>query len=447
MRSKINILFIAIIAFCSSTQIFAQSDGISPLSSIGLGDFYDTNFIPVALGGGLAAAYHDPFVVNIANPASLGHLTATAFDFGVSGQFNTLSEGGEKQTIRSGNLSYISLALPLVNPINELLENKSRKFRWGAQIALMPYTNVSYNITNAEFNPDIGTVRTNFTGDGNTYKLLMNHGLKKGNTSFGLGIGLLLGGISFDQTVSLPDQEGSSTALIGNEYSVSGFLWNLGVQHDILFKKKNSEEQRISRIPKLTIGLTAHSSNSFNTTTALQSISISPSGLRNVVESSESKGSGKLPAEFNLGFNYESGDKWTGGANIYYGNWASYFNEGSTSISGAQQDPLSNAYRINVGGSYLPNRNSIRNLFARSKYKFGVFYGSDPREFNNEQLKIYGINAGVELAFLAPRNFSFVNIGMEYGRSDLEVLGNSYIKINLGLTFNSNQWFLKRKYN
>ncbi len=432
------------------TNVQAQSDGNSPFSRLGIGDLHDSNFIPISLLGGLAASYRDPYKVNIANPAALGHLRATAFEFAVFGRRNSLSEQDNRDNFWEGNIGYISLAFPIINPINELIENKQSKIKWGAQIALQPFSRVSYNISSAQFDPDIGTIKQDFKGNGNTFKLSMNHGFRWDKTAFGLSTGLLLGSIDIENSIRPSDEQGARIAQNNGRYSVSGFLWNFGVMHDFEFMDEESKKNLADiRIPRLTIGATIHSNTSFNSKTDIQVLSLGRLSLDTIFAENGQLGDGTLPMELNIGLMYNSGKNWTLGANYYYSKWTDYDNDGQKALNGVEElTPLSDSWKVSIGGSIVPNPNSIRNLFSRSKYLLGAYYLNDPRKFGKTQLKQYAVTTGIELPFIKPRNFSFITLGVELGRQEVkDALTNNYFKINLGLTFNSNQWFIKRKYN
>ena len=62
--------------------------------------------------GGLTAAYTDPFHLNLANPASLPYLRATAFEVGAFGRYTQLEDGDLTDDIWAGGLGYLALGFP-----------------------------------------------------------------------------------------------------------------------------------------------------------------------------------------------------------------------------------------------------------------------------------------------------------------------------------------------
>ena len=81
----------------------------SPYSRFGLGDIVNPLFAAQSGMGGLSAAYNDPFHLNMANPAALGHLMATDLETGFYAKFSSLSDSDTSANLWSGNLNYFAL--------------------------------------------------------------------------------------------------------------------------------------------------------------------------------------------------------------------------------------------------------------------------------------------------------------------------------------------------
>jgi hypothetical protein len=78
-----RILTLLMALFCSLAALAQQPRLNSPYSRYGLGDSYNQYFANQAGWGGQTAAYHDPFHLNLENPASLSFLRTTAFETGM----------------------------------------------------------------------------------------------------------------------------------------------------------------------------------------------------------------------------------------------------------------------------------------------------------------------------------------------------------------------------
>ena len=169
-RNTINIIGQSCLSavLCCMLYGFAIGQPIdnSPLSRIGIGELQDLYFVSSYAQGGLGAAYRHLHQVNLQNPASLGYLEATAFEAGLFAKRSTLKRDPFSSTVWSGDLDYLSLSFPILNPINELLERRERIFSWGVNVSITPYSRVGYSITSDEEFDTLGVVTRSFEGSG-----------------------------------------------------------------------------------------------------------------------------------------------------------------------------------------------------------------------------------------------------------------------------------------
>ena len=121
------------------TFSFAQPKLNSPYSRIGLGDLNPHYFTAASGMAGMSAAYHDPYNMNILNPASFSYLDATSFEVGLNIKRSYLTSGENKANIWSGNMSYLSLGFPMRNPINREVNPVKSPFFWGMNLSILPY--------------------------------------------------------------------------------------------------------------------------------------------------------------------------------------------------------------------------------------------------------------------------------------------------------------------
>lgn len=432
----ISFLFVIVVAS-------AQPTDNSPYSRLGLGDLEEQNFSALASMGGIAAAYHDAYNVNILNPASYAHLRSTAFEVGVYGQFGQLKNNDASTGVWSGNVSYISVAFPMRNPVNEVLDRQKRDFHWGMNLALLPFSNVSYDVITTDALPSVDTVQYEYQGTGGTYKFLWGNGFQYKNLSFGTNLGFLFGRINNNRIVTFRDLGQSYRDNLSDDISISGFVWNFGLMYDYAFKKPGKDGKDKYTGKKLTVGLYGNSNTSFNTSSDVLYLRESFAEADTFLVDPELEASGTLPAEFSIGFLYTKINKYKMGASFKTTQWSNYKNE-------AKVEELKNSWRFAVGGEYIPDVNSYNNYAKKIRYRAGVFYSKDPRSDSfNEQLTNYGITLGFGLPLIQKQQkISFVNIGLELGRmGSADSLRENYGRITLGFTLNDNSWFYKRKFN
>lgn len=438
-RSK---LFFTLALFCLATVAIAQPTKYnSPYSRLGMGDLFDQNFVGQSGMGGLSTAFNDAAHLNLLNPASLAHLTTTAFEIGANVRYSSLESGDTKATLWGGNLSYFGLGFPLQNSINKVLDPRKKKVKWGMAFALIPYTTVGYDIETNKFVPGADTVRLSYEGTGGTYRFVWGNGININNFSAGINLGYLFGKISREQRV-VPDLENSYQETFIDEFSLSGLVWDIGFQYDLELDKDRPEEESSAR--KITFGLSGNSGNSVGTNASFLYRSFNPSynDLDTIAASTEVLGKAKLPANFSISAMYVKKNKLKLGVQLDMQQWSNYTND-------AKPDTLNNTFRIAVGGEYIPDFSSYNNYARKIRYRAGAFYGTDPRSAFNNSLTSYGITIGLGFPVILPRQrTSFVNLGIELGRfGSSEALQETYAKLNIGFTLNDNTWFFKRKFN
>jgi hypothetical protein len=447
MSNKLN--FLLVIFLLSVLNINAQQNDNSPYSRYGIGELSDNNFNHLKQMGGLGASFIDGYHINIVNPASYSFLNATAFDIGVFAKRTWLDDNINTNKIWSGNLEYLSLAFPLRNPINDLYDGVKKDYKLAMAFTLMPNSNVNYNIVASDSLQQSAPFTRNYIGTGGSYKFMWGNSIKYKNLSFGVNLGYLFGKIRYENNVIFESNEFAYNDFYANEYNVRGFLWNAGLMYTTILNKKQIEKNRTTPIKRISFGLHGNSTTGFNTTYDInhQLIQQLPGSLFNIDTISivnDVKGSGKLPGEIGLGATYYAGEKFALGFNFSSAFWSSYFNDASNE----KVNSLSNTSKISLGGYIRPDYKSFDNFFERIYYRYGFYYNTDPRVVNNKQIDTYGVTFGLGMPFVFQRKVSHVNLGVNAGvRGQGSPISERFVKFSLGVTFNDDEWFLKRKYN
>jgi len=453
-KTYINIFIIVISTF--SVDVAAQvgpfsnvvqaSDN-SPYSFFGLGELSNPYYSYLQHMGGLGAAFKDAGHINSVNPASYATLLSASFETGLYGEYSTLTEGQNSFSSWNGSLNYFALAFPLVNPINDLLDRKERKYDLGMAFSLQPYTTVGYDITSTEQVDNIKGVTRNYVGNGGTYAFKWGNSIKIKDFSAGVNLGYLFGSIGTDRTVRL-DSLGFSfhNAEFANSH-ISGFLWNAGVQYDYTLNQAELDESKGARRKYITFGAYGNTKSNFNTTndvlflTVRDEFDVQAFATDTIINVIDSLGSGKTPATIGIGAMYYDGNRMGIGFNFEYQGWSAYENE-------INPMSLTNAYTISVGGFIRPDPQSFTNYLKRIHYQLGAFYSKQPTSSSIGEVTSFGISTGLELPFNYQRRASSANIGVTFGTSGRgTTISENFIRFNFGFTFNSSEWFIKRKYN
>jgi len=439
MSSIWRSLIFLLIGLSTSVSAFAQPKVNSPYSRFGLGDILDQRFA-VLQATGFTNAYHDYYHVNLHNPASLGHMTSTAFEVGLFSQRSSWQTANDENTSWSGNLSYLALGFPLNNPINQVLDREIKAFNWGMAFNLQPYTVAGYDVETRGDVENIGSTTSRFRGTGGTYKLQWGNGFKYKAFSGGINLGYIFGSIENSRTITFNDLESSYENRLNDNFNVNGFIWSVGAMYDIKIKTKDARFQK-----SLTLGVTGHSNHSISTNTSqfyerFNRTYTTPQDT--ILNTTDLKGDATLPAAFGIGAIYTVANKLKVGVNLDTEAWSNYRND-------AKPETLSDTWRFSFGGEYIPDHSSYNSFGKRVRYRVGGFYGKDPRSVGGEQINQVGISFGMGLPITLPRQqVSFINLGFEFGQNGGNTpLKENYGRVTLGFTLNDNSWFYKRKFN
>lgn len=436
--SRNTIKYLLVLALITSGMaVVAQPADNSPLSRIGIGEPVGVDFAASSAQGGLGSAFWHLHQANLQNPASLGFLEATAFETGFFAKRSAISRNEFSANIWSGNLEYLSLSFPILNPINELLERREREFAWGVNVSLLPFSRVGYSISSEDVFDSIGVVSRSFQGTGGLYRFNVGNGWRYQDLAFGLNLGYVFGRTSYSAETSFDEIAGDYQHIARSDISYRSFVWDAGIQYNIQLTPTPENNRRY-----ITLGARFNSSRNFDTERDYLNYvrNIAFNDADTAVYETDQKGSGMFPAEFGAGVIFKVANSWSFGLDYSRQGWSEYFNE-------ARPDTLRNTWRFAAGGTYTPDASSITSYISRIEYRAGFFYQQDPRVLEGEQARRYGVTVGAGMPFVFLRSFSYLNIGLELGKAGTEnALEENYFRARIGLVLNDNQWFLKRRY-
>jgi hypothetical protein len=399
--------------------------------------------------GGLGASFIDGFQINVVNPASLGYLNSTAFDAGIFAKRTILNDSKASNKIWSGNLDYLSLAFPLRNPINEIYDNVKKDYKLAMSLSLMSHSSVNYDISSRDSLTSGVNFLRNYLGTGGSYKVLWGNAIKYKNTSFGLNLGYLFGKLRYENKLLFDAAEFAYSDIFANDYNMKGFIWNAGFIYTNIINKKAIEKNKTAPVKQISLGIHFGTSSSFSTSSNINHFLLQqlPGNVVNsdtISLKNSIAGSGKLPAELGVGMTYYSSEKLSLGVNFTATSWSQYFNEATGEVKGS----LKNSQKWSIGGHFRPDYKSFDNFFERVYYRYGLYYQTDPRVVGTKQIDTYGLTFGVGMPFVYQRKISHVNLGINAGiKGQNTPISEKFVKISLGVTFNDDEWFLKRKYN
>lgn len=442
---QMRLLSVTLLLF-ANLVLFAQPKQNSPYSKYGIGDPVNQFFANQAAWGGQTAAFHDPFHLNLSNPASYAHLRATALETGLFAKYSHLTASTGTKDNWSGNLAYAAIGFTLKSPINELLDKKKSPWQVGMGLALTPNTLVGYNVQTIDTLPDLGVVIGSFQGSGGTYRLTWSGGVKRNNTAFGLNLGWIFGKSVYENTTAFVDSLPTFFTNRREDVSVNGLIWRLGAQQD--FVLRTAENDKTVPLRWVTVGITGegkHNVKSVYDKLFLRSRGLLSNGQYDDADTLESaldvRQTITLPAAFTLGVQYVNANKFRAGVQFGFEGWSSYRNE-------ARPDDFRNTISLSGGIEYIPDFASYNNYGKRIRYRLGAYYRQDPRKAEGKELDDLGLSFGFGFPITLPRQqTSFVNTAFELGKLGADSpIDETYFRITVGFTLNDNSWFYKRRF-
>ncbi len=439
MNKLFVLVFMALVSDCLS-----QGAVNSPFSRYGIGDLNTETPMHLRQMGGISTSNLDLYHLNFDNPASLGYLKATGFDFGLDMKNSRISDNINSSSQWSGNLAYLGLGFTLRNPVNELFSRDDYKFNWGMGFAVMPNSTVSYDISRLDSLVAGQPFLRSFEGEGGSYKVMWSNAVKYGDFSLGANLGWIFGNINYSRNIDFTREQAAYDNTFERSYSLSGFYSKFGLIYLGVLNEKEMKENSAVNAPKsITAGISYKPAIGFSTVSEVSEINSTVGGFitDTLFFATDLQGNGTLPSELAFGVTYTNGFKYAIGIDYRTTFWNTYRND-------ANPEDLSNTTRIAVGGFYRPDASDVTNILNRTSYRLGFYFEQDPRTIESESINTFGITIGAGLPLAWQRRFANLNLGLDFGKRSVQnILDENFIKITFGFTFNESDWFVKRKFN
>jgi len=410
----------------------------SPFSRYGVGDQIPFAYSAQLGMGGIGQAYNHSHIASPSNPAALGALRYTSYQVGIGIDRTVLQQGDEENKNVSGTLQNLSLAFPLQNSLNEVLDGKQSKYRVGMMMAVAPYSNVGYNIQLESSDPDLGEIRSTYLGSGGYYRLQWGTGVEMDRKArLGLNLSYIFGRTN-SQTVLLPvDQTGASLFTDTDAFRGRGVEAQLGGQYDIVLEK--NEDGVRKRI--LTLGASAIFGANIKGDATRSIIRTNLFGIEDTLSfRNEEAQRVELPTRLSFGAYYRVVNKFSVGFDVERVGWSNY----KSSFQPAEG--LEDVTRINGGLEWIPNAKAFGKYWNQVHYRVGGYVNQDPRPgIDNET----GVTFGLGLPIVRPREeISYVNLSLNAGSYNTTGdITQRYIRLVAGFTLTDNTWFYKRRFN
>lgn len=415
-----KIFIVTVLFICSYS--FAQEGSVSPYSYYGTGDQRFKGTVENRSMGGISV-YSDSIHLNLNNPASLGKLKLTTFSVG--GNYNSVSlkTTDQKETASDFTFDYIALGIPLGNNL-------------GMSFGLRPYTSVGYRIEalDEKSNP---TEYNRYEGEGGINKVHFALGYEfLKNFSVGALANFNFGTIT-NMKVSYLDQIQYGT-MVENSSEYSGFDFKFSLHYETEIRKNLNLQSAIVYTPSTEIT----SSNSRTISTV--SRNAAGNEIPGYSEELDLRGNGlhstylNLPESYSFGLGIGKKYTWFLGAEYEINKTSEFKNDFVSTPNGTYED----GERFSAGAFWVPDYDSFTSYWKRVTYRVGVHNERTGLIVNNVPVHDFGMSFGLGLPI---RDFSNINIGVEYGKRGSSYLGRieeNYLNVFLSLSLND-RWFQK----
>jgi len=412
----------------------------SPYSIFGIGTISNYGLTYHKSMGGLGISNGKPWILNNINPAILPINNFSTFDAGLYTEVRNLTTSELSQSNTTGGLSYLTLGFPIVNT------------KWTMAIGLMPYSNVSYNITTSGnvTNKEEATANYQYEGNGGINQVYLSSGwqLVPNLLYIGARAGYAFGTVEDNTTINIDEvlyEDEEDDTGVTKDFRSSRF-YRSNRYSDFLFEGGLYLTKKVGKQTSANLGFIYELSTNMNTRRdeRIEIVDGSTPDPPTDIILENAKGTTFLPQKFGGGLSLTKGYKWTFGVDYYSRDWSDF----SSDFGTAQN--LTKSYEIIAGGEFTPDLFSVSSYLERVTYQFGFNYEQTPVMINNINIDDFGINFGVSLPV---GNSSIFNVGFKYGQRGTTSNGlirEDYFKINLGMTFNDRSygWYRnQRKFN
>lgn len=413
VKSALLPLFIFI-----SLSSFAQENNV--LSRFGMGDLHGSSPAVLRSWGGLGAAYSNIARFNSENPASLGSIGGSIFDFAAYGNYQSVKTNSSKGEFGYSAPEYFSLAVPL------------KRNKAGLAFGLQTFTRNTYNIKQDNDSTDANANSYNtYYGSGGTYKAFLASGIKFKNFSVGLKANYVFGTMDYVSTLVFADSINAYNSLKHGSKSLGDILLEGGIQ----YRAKTDETHHLS------FGVSGNLQTNLNTHRDLLFERFLSNGVVNDTVYSVTDADGEIvfPMLLHAGIIYTKDAHWSLGAQFNYGAWGNYSSFG-------EKDSTADNWKIALGWEWIPNAKSDESYFNRVSYRFGAYTGTNYILLKGKSLSETGLTLGWGLP--VRHSSSEFTMSFDLGKNGSLSTNNFqqyFVRGTFAFSLND-FWFVKRKY-
>ena len=425
MIRKIERILLLSVFLIISISVSAQEGtygAYSPYSIFGIGDMSQEGTAYNKSMGGVGIATRNRKHINYLNPASITARDSLSFmaDFGLVQNNKFFAQGD----LRSGNNTFNIYNFVMTFPI----------WRTSAfMVGLTPYSDVGYDFSSIETNPEIigntGNISYDSYGKGSVYQAFIGAGVtfwKK----FSVGAEMIYYFGNLDKVTNMDYSDVSYRSLnSGSELMLRGTTGKFGLQY----------EQKLSGNVSMVVGTTyklGTDMKGFATNYRYANQSSVTDTLKYNVDTLARSGV-RFGDELGIGIAFKGGEKWSAEFNYLRSDWRNSGMDDTPGFSAIGDSKfsstVSNSFR--AGFEIVPNRNDIRYYFKRCAYRAGAYYDQAYYKLDGHSVNSMGLTFGITLPVYKNTLHNGISLGVDIGQrasTRYDMIRERYVKFVIG---------------
>ena len=436
MIRKIERIFLLTVFLVIGVSVYAQ-DGTygaySPYSIYGIGDLSKEGTAYNKSMGGVGIANRNNRFINIQNPAAVTARDSLAFmaDFGLVQSNNVYSQGDKKSAHNTFNIYDFVMTFPIY---------RSSAFKVG----ITPYSDMGYDFSSVETNPEIigntGNITYDSNGSGSVYQAFLGAGVTFWKR-LSVGADMIYYFGNLDKITNMDYSDDSYRSLnSGSDLTVRGLTGKFGLQY----------EQKLGGNVSMVIGATyklGTKMKGYSTNYRYANQSSVTDTLKYNVDTLAKTGV-RFADEIGVGIAFKGGDKWSAEFDYIRSDWRGTGLDKAAGFAVNGQSVFTSAVSqsFRAGFEIVPNRNDIRYYMKTCSYRMGFYYDQAYYKMDGNNVNSMGITLGMTLPVF--RLYNGISIGLDLGQrasTRNNMIRERYATFNIGFNIHD-IWFRKVQY-
>ena len=439
MIRKIEKVLLLSVFLIISVSVSAQEGAYgaySPYSIFGIGDISKEGTAYNKSMGGTGIANRNRRYINYMNPAAVTARDSLSFmaDFGLAQNNKVFDQRG----LRSGNNTFNIYDFIMTFPIW-----RSSAF----MVGLTPYSDVGYDFSSIEKNPEIigntGNISYDSYGTGSIYQAFIGAGVTFWD-KFSVGAEAIYYFGNIDKITNMDYTDESYRSLnSGSELALNGVTGKFGLQYE---QKLGGN---ISMVAGLTYKMGTNMKGYATNFRYVNQSSVTDTLKYNV--DTLARSAVRFGDELGLGISFKGGERWSAEFDYLRSDWRkSGFDTapGFSAIGKSKfSSTVSNSYR--AGFEITPNRNDIRYYFRRCTYRAGAYFDNAYYKLDGNQVNSMGLTFGMTLPIENQnRRYNGITLGVDIGQkatTRYRMIRERYAMFVISFNIHD-LWFIKNQY-